>query len=66
MQQLIDQLKSDAGLTEEQAVKSIQTIKEFIQSKLPPMMHEMVDNFLKDGGNDDDDPLNNMMKSFGS
>ncbi|MEZ5017883.1 MAG: hypothetical protein R2800_12570 [Flavipsychrobacter sp.] len=66
MQQLIDQLKAEAGLTEEQAVKSIQTVKEFIQSKLPPMMHEIVDNFLKDDGNDEDDPLSNMMKSFGS
>ncbi len=66
MQQLIDQLKNEVGLTEEQAHKSITTIKEFIQSKLPPMMHEVVDNFLKDSGDDGDDPLGDMMKSFGS
>lgn len=64
MQDLINELKEKAGLTDEQAVKSIETIKEFIQSKLPPMMHGMVDNFLnsEDGG---DDQLGDMMKNFG-
>lgn len=46
MQELIDQLKTKAGLTDEQAIKSLQIIKEYIQSKLPPMMQGMVDNFL--------------------
>lgn len=46
MQDLIEELKTKAGLTEEQAVKAVQTIKEFIQSKLPPMMQGMVDNFI--------------------
>jgi hypothetical protein len=55
MQELIDQLKSKAGLTEDQAVKAVHTIKEFIQSKLPPMMHGMVDNFLAQNNNADDD-----------
>jgi hypothetical protein len=55
MQELIDQLKSKAGLTEDQAIKAVHTIKEFIQSKLPPMMHGMVDNFLAQNKNDDDD-----------
>lgn len=37
MQELIDQLKSNAGLTEEQAVKSIETIKDFVKEKFPMM-----------------------------
>jgi hypothetical protein len=49
MEQLENLLMERAGLTREQAVKSIQTMKEFIQSQLPPMMQGMVDNFI--GGN---------------
>mgnify|MGYP001555132778 CR=1 FL=1 len=54
MQELIDKLKANAGLTDEQAIKSLQTIKEYIQSKLPPMMQGMVDNFLGSAGADND------------
>jgi nucleoid DNA-binding protein len=46
MEDLIEQLKSKAGLTDDQAMKALQTIKEFIQSKLPPAMQGMVDNFI--------------------
>ncbi|MCD6063371.1 MAG: hypothetical protein K0R82_1282 [Flavipsychrobacter sp.] len=46
MEQLEKLLMERAGLTHEQAVKSIETIKEFIQSQLPPMMQGMVDNFI--------------------
>ncbi|MBS1772761.1 MAG: hypothetical protein JST82_07870 [Bacteroidetes bacterium] len=46
---LLEQLKTKAGLTEEQAVKAMQTMIEFIKSKVPPMMHGMIDNFLDDG-----------------
>ena len=35
MQELIDKLKSDAGLTEEQAKKAIETIKTFVVEKFP-------------------------------
>lgn len=48
MENIINQLKEKAGLTDEQAVKAIEIIKEYIQSKLPPAMHAMVDNFLRD------------------
>lgn len=51
MQELIDQLVSKAGLTPEQAQKSLGVIKEYIQSQLPPMMQGMVDNFM--GGSND-------------
>lgn len=46
MQELIQQLVNKAGLTPEQAEKSLAVIKEYIQSQLPPMMQGMVDNFL--------------------
>ncbi len=46
MNHLIEELKAKAGLTEEQAVKSIQTLTEFIKSKVPPMMHGMIDSFM--------------------
>ncbi len=48
MQDLIQQLKDKAGLTEEQAFKAIQTMKEYIHSKVPPMFSGIVDNFLGD------------------
>lgn len=35
MQELIDRLKSEAGLTEEQAQKVIETIKNFVVEKYP-------------------------------
>ena len=37
MQELIDQLKEKAGLTDEQAVKSIEAIKDFVKEKFPMM-----------------------------
>jgi len=43
---LLKQLKAKAGLSEEQALKAVQTIADFIKSKVPPMMHGMIDNFL--------------------
>ena len=46
MQDLIDQLKEQAGLTNEQAQKSVETITAYIKAKLPPMMHPMIDSFL--------------------
>jgi hypothetical protein len=54
MDDLIQQLKEKAGLSDEQAVKALQTIKEYIQSKLPPMMSGMVDNFLNTTPHEDD------------
>ena len=54
MDDLIQQLKDKAGLSDEQAVKALQTIKDYIQSKLPPMMSGMVDNFLNTTTHEDD------------
>ena len=35
MQELIEKLKTDAGLTDEQAKKAIETIKTFVVDKFP-------------------------------
>ena len=43
MQELIDQLKAEAGLTEEQAKKAIATIKSFVVEKYP-MLEGAVNN----------------------
>lgn len=57
MQDLIKQLTEEVGITEAQAVKALYVIKGYIQSKVPPMMHGLIDNFLGEqfktaGGND--------------
>ena len=54
MEDIINQLVEKAGLTHDQAEKSLQVIKEYIQSQLPPMMQGMVDNFLTQQQNPDD------------
>lgn len=64
MEDLIKKLTDEVGLTEAQALQTMEAVKEFIMGKVPPMMHPMIENFLaskKDG----DDPLADMMKNFG-
>jgi len=51
MQELIDKLKAEAGLTDEQATKALSTIKSYIVEKFP-MLEGMVGNFF--GGADND------------
>lgn len=43
MQELIQHLKDRAGLTDEQAVKAIDTVKDFVKSKLPAAIAGNVD-----------------------
>lgn len=64
MEELIKKLTEEVGLTEEQAVQSLNAVTEFIKSKVPPMMHPMIENFLS-AKEDGDDPLGDMMKNFG-
>ena len=45
MDELVDRLKSEAGLTDEQAHKALETIKNFVVEKFP-MMEGMVGNLL--------------------
>lgn len=50
MQELINQLTAKAGITADQAVKALDTIKEFVKEKFP-MMAGAVDNlFAAQGG----------------
>ncbi|QEH40610.1 hypothetical protein [Chitinophaga sp. XS-30] len=46
MQELIDQLKDKAGINEEQAIKAIEAVKDFVKSKLPPMIAGNVDTWF--------------------
>lgn len=58
MQDLIEQLKNNAGLTDQQAIKAIETMKEYIHSKVPPMFNGFVDKFFaKNSPVQEDDPL---------
>jgi hypothetical protein len=54
MQELIDKLVADAGVTAEQAQKSIEVIKNFVKEKFP-MLGGAIDNMLgaSVGSNDD-------------
>jgi hypothetical protein len=45
MQELVNELKEKAGLSEDQATKSINVIKDFVKSKYP-MLAGAVDNML--------------------
>lgn len=45
MQELIDRLTAQAGVTPEQAGKCIETLKEYIKEKIP-FAGDMVDKFL--------------------
>lgn len=45
MQELIDKLKQEAGLTEEQAKQAIATIKNFVVEKFP-MLEGAVNNIF--------------------
>ena len=47
MQELIDKLKTDAGLSEEQAKKAIETIKTYVVEKFP-MLEGAVGNLFGD------------------
>ena len=57
MQDLVEQLKDKAGLTDVQAVKAIETMREYIQGKVPPMFSGFVDQFFADKTSAGDDPL---------
>jgi hypothetical protein len=54
MQELIKKLTETVGISETQAIQSIETVTTFIKEKLPPMMHGMVDSFLGQQTNTDE------------
>lgn len=58
MQELIQQLKDKAGLTDEQAKQAVLVMKDFIHGKVPPMFSGFVNNFFaNDKETDKDDYL---------
>ena len=54
MQELIDRLKENAGITDEQAAKALETIKDFVKEKFP-MLGGAVDNMFGAAGSGNDD-----------
>ncbi len=53
MNDLIEKLKAEAGLTEEQAAKSLEVIVNFVKEKFP-MFGGAVDNLFETPGKSDD------------
>ncbi len=54
MQELIDRLKANAGINDEQAAKALETIKDFVKEKFP-MLGGAVDNMFGAAGSDSSD-----------
>jgi hypothetical protein len=48
MNELVKLLKEKAGLTDEQAVKTIQIMRQFLDGKVPAMFRGVVDKFFAD------------------
>jgi len=53
MQELIDRLIQNAGLNAEQALKALETIKDYVKEKFP-MLGGAVDNMFAGSGSEDD------------
>lgn len=56
MQELIDRLKANAGITDQQAMLALETIKDFVKEKFP-MLGGAVDNMFGAAGKEDEDGL---------
>ncbi len=56
MQELIQQLKDKVGLTEDQASQAINTVKDFVKSKLPAAIAGNVDNWFAGLGTTPEQP----------
>lgn len=65
MEDLVKKLTEDVGLTEDQAEQTLNAVKEYIMSKVPSMMHPMIDSFLAGKQEGGDDPMADMMKNLG-
>lgn len=46
MQELVQNIMAKAGITEQQATVAVNTTKDYIRSKVPPIAHGMVDQFF--------------------
>ncbi len=49
MQELITKVSQSAGITEEQAKKSIEEVAAYLKSKLPAAFHSQIDNLIGGG-----------------
>ncbi|HNK27904.1 MAG TPA: hypothetical protein PKG65_03215 [Ferruginibacter sp.] len=56
MEELINKLMQNAGISQEQAVKALETIKDFVKEKFP-MLGGAVDNLFGASGSPDEDGL---------
>ena len=59
MEDLVQQLKDNAGLTDDQAKKVIATMKDYLMGKVPPMFSGFVENFFAKAAKaaEEEDPL---------
>ncbi len=58
MEEVIQQLKTEGGLSDAQAQKAVKIMKAYIQAKVPPMFSGFVDKFFaKNESADDNDSL---------
>jgi len=57
MNDLVQLMKDKAGLTDEQAIKAIEAMKEYLQGKVPPMFSGFVDQFFAGNSGKEVDPL---------
>lgn len=56
MQELINRLTANAGINEEQAMKALETIKDFVKEKFP-MLGGAVDNMFASSGTADEEGI---------
>ncbi len=56
MTELIEKIKHTAGITDEQAIKAIEVIKNYTKEKFP-MFSGAIDNLFEKYGNEENDPL---------
>lgn len=49
MQELINKLKAAAGVNDDQAKASIETISKYLKEKMPKSFHSQIDNMLEGG-----------------
>jgi hypothetical protein len=56
MQELINRLTANAGITEDQALKALETIKDFVKEKFP-MLGGAVDNMFAASGSSDEEGM---------
>jgi hypothetical protein len=57
MNELIKLLKEKAGLTDEQAIKTVQVMRQFLDGKVPAMFRGVVDKFFADAPKENSDDI---------